>query len=147
MKRTLLATLMLATGASAPAMSAHHECDGDLFTMNAGRGDVGVLVDVDEGSARAGGDYFTTAPLRATLNSRALFSASAMAYDSTTDRIYYASTPTPQSYHIAETNNGDFTDEEFQALVYMPMHSSLSVWHTTTCKQAHIMTLVPRVLK
>lgn len=39
-----------------------------------------------------------------------------MAYDSTTDRIYYASTPTPQSYHIAETNNGDFTDEEFQAL-------------------------------
>ncbi|MDD1780230.1 hypothetical protein LRP49_03355 [Enterovibrio sp. ZSDZ35] len=114
MKRTLLATLMLAAGASAPAMSA--QCDGDLFTMNAGRGAVGVLVDVDEGAARAGGSYFTNAVLRAELNSRALFAASAMAYDSSTDRIYYASTPTPQSYHIAATNNGDFTAEEFQAL-------------------------------
>ncbi|KXF80806.1 hypothetical protein [Enterovibrio coralii] len=114
MKRTLLATLMLAAGAATPAIGA--TCDGDLFTMNAGRGDVGVLVDVDEGAARAGGDYFTTASQRATLNSRALFAASAMAYDSSTDRIYYANTPTPQGYHIAGSNNGDFTDEEFQAL-------------------------------
>ncbi|CZF81360.1 hypothetical protein GCE9029_02559 [Grimontia celer] len=126
MKKTLLSSLVLA--ASTFSMSAASaECDGNLYTMNAGRGDVGVLVNVHEGLARSitRKEFHMEAANLAEINSRALFSASAMAYDAANNRIYYASTPTPDEFYIDGVEEGGFSEEEitdlpFQSKKYQP---------------------------
>ncbi|OEE76451.1 hypothetical protein A1OQ_22560 [Enterovibrio norvegicus FF-162] len=115
MRKTLLSTMVLTVSTFATSASAV-DCDGNLYTMNSGRGDVGILVNIDESRARNVSNYFFEANEIATIHSRALFSASAMAYDASSDRIYYASTPTPADFHIAGTDNGDYTAQELEGL-------------------------------
>lgn len=132
MKKTLLSSLVLAASVSMSVAAESPpeialECDGSLYTMNAGRGDVGILVNVHEGHARsiARKDFHNEAVNIAEINSRALFSASAMAYDQATDRIYYASTPTPEEFYIAGAEDLGLTEEQvkdlpFQTRTYQP---------------------------
>ncbi len=115
MRKALLSSLVLMV--STLGMSANAaECESNLYTMNAGRGDVGVLVDINEGRARGVSNYFYEAGDLANIHSRALFSATAMAYDAATDRIYYASTPTPSEYHLDGTDSGEFSEDELAGL-------------------------------
>ncbi|EOD78929.1 hypothetical protein D515_02436 [Grimontia indica] len=139
MKKTLLSSLVLA--ASTFSMSAASaECDGNLYTINAGRGDVGVLVNVHEGLARSitRQQFHTEAVNLAEINSRALFSASAMAYDAANNRIYYASTPTPDEYYIDGVDNGEFTEQEISDLPFLhKTHKPYQLAYFDVASQTH----------
>ncbi len=60
---------------------------------------------------------------RAVKASKALFSASAIAYDKLNNRTYYVSVPRPASYHIEDLAS-DVTTDEFKSL---DMHASKSL--------------------
>ncbi|MBV7314678.1 hypothetical protein [Shewanella sp. NIFS-20-20] len=95
-------------------------CDGNLYTMNSGRGAVGLLVDIHEGRDLTNTRYFSDASNRASLHSQALFSSAAMDYDKVNDRIYYASTPTPNSFHLENLDSLGLSPE---ALSQLGLHS------------------------
>ncbi|OEE80003.1 hypothetical protein A1OQ_21165 [Enterovibrio norvegicus FF-162] len=119
MKYARIATLVAATTLTSAA--AYAECYGNVYSMNAGRGHVGALLDVQE-SKEMGSQYFLDASERMLLDSKALFSASSMAYDANSDRIYYASVPAPVSYHVDGVESV-FSEEELKALDF---HASTS---------------------
>ncbi|SKA58287.1 hypothetical protein SAMN02745132_02918 [Enterovibrio nigricans DSM 22720] len=108
-----LVSLIAASSIFASAAS-FAQCNGNVYSMNAGRGHVGALIDLKE-NAFMGSDYFSDASDRATINSKARFSSSAMAYDQHSDRIYYSSVPAPISYHM-EGAEELFTEQELNAL-------------------------------
>ncbi len=112
MKIKMIASLIMATSLSS---AAYADCFGNVYAMNAGRGHVGFMIDVQEDKQLTGvynGD-------RALKESRALFSSSAMAYDKNTNRIYYVSTPRPDDYHVDglddETVAKEFSNLDFHA--------------------------------
>ncbi|WP_394212156.1 hypothetical protein [Enterovibrio calviensis] len=112
MIKTLLTTAILAGSLiSAQAMA---NCAGNVYSMNAGRGHVGLLLDVQE-AKQMSSQYFSDAGDRVEYHSRALFSTPSMAYDQISDRLYYVSTPQPTSYHV-EVPATDVTTEELQNL-------------------------------
>ncbi|WP_035024307.1 hypothetical protein [Enterovibrio calviensis] len=88
--------------------SAYAACPGNVYSINGGRGQVGLLLDIQEGKQLVG---YSDATSRALLASRALFSSSAMAYDPTTNRTYYVSVPQPESYYIEGVENVVSADE------------------------------------
>ncbi|TLX48075.1 hemolysin [Pseudoalteromonas phenolica] len=63
-------------------------CTGKLYGINAGRGEVGLVFDVNEYS----GDTF--------IHSKALFSSAALAYASDLNRLYYISAPRAHEYQL-----------------------------------------------
>lgn len=63
-------------------------CPGQVFGINAGRGDIGILFGLDEGAGQA------------SANSLAAFSSAALAYDTSSARWYYASAPRPIDYKV-----------------------------------------------
>ncbi|MBQ4838605.1 hemolysin [Pseudoalteromonas luteoviolacea] len=87
MLKTSLTILTLAT-ASLPSLGFANTCHGELFGINAGRGDVGILFGLNEQNNSA---YAQTL---------AEFSASALAYDSQSKRMYYISAPRPIEYKV-----------------------------------------------
>ncbi|WP_028021866.1 hypothetical protein [Enterovibrio calviensis] len=116
MKKTILATLVIS---SALAQQAYAACLGNVYSLNAGRGHVGILVDVQE-SDKLTGPYNGT---RALAVSRAAFSGAAMTYDSENNRIYYVSSPRPTSYYVQGLE--DLVSEE--ELKSLDFHSSRNV--------------------
>ncbi|WP_407334417.1 hypothetical protein [Enterovibrio sp. 27052020O] len=111
MKKTLLTTAILA-GAITSAQ-AFANCAGNVYSMNAGRGHVGLLLDLQEAKEMAA--MYTDASEREEYHSRAMFSSPSMSYDRVTDRLYYASAPQPTSYHVQGPED-DVSAEEFKNL-------------------------------
>ncbi|OEE57463.1 hypothetical protein A1OK_17725 [Enterovibrio norvegicus FF-454] len=110
-KKTLLSTAVLAgILTSAQAMA---NCAGNVYSMNAGRGHVGLLLDVQE--AKEMPAMYTDASEREEYHSRAQFSSPSMSYDRITDRLYYISAPQPTSYHV-QGPDADVSTEEFKNL-------------------------------
>ncbi|KKD58740.1 VCBS protein [Grimontia sp. AD028] len=112
MKKHILATFVLATCASSDGFA---QCYGNVYAMNAGRGHVGVLLDIQE-DKKVTGAYDGS---RVVKKSRALFSSSAIAYDSNNNRIYYVSAPRPEAFYVPgledETQSGEFPSLDFHA--------------------------------
>ncbi|MDD1793716.1 lactonase family protein [Enterovibrio makurazakiensis] len=112
MKKTLLTTAILA-GAMTSAQ-AFANCAGNVYSMNAGRGHVGLLMDIQE-AKQMSSKYYADAVDREEYHSRALFSASSMSYDRISDRLYYASAPQPTSYYV-QGPEADVSADEFKSL-------------------------------
>ncbi|MDD1783622.1 hypothetical protein LRP49_20820 [Enterovibrio sp. ZSDZ35] len=110
MKKSALVSVVVSAVFAQQSFAA---CLGNVFSLNAGRGDVGILVDVQE-SNKLTGAYNGS---RALAVSRAEFSASAMTYDSINNRIYYVSTPRPKTYHVQGLENF-VSDDEFNNLSF-----------------------------
>ncbi len=89
-------------------------CSGNVYSMNAGRNHVGVLLDVQE-LDKMTGVYATDAVNRSTYHSRSMFSGSAMSYNRITDRLYYANAIQPTDFYI-DIPESDFTAEEYASL-------------------------------
>lgn len=82
-----LSAITLALAASTTSAIAS-ECKGELYGINSGRGDMGLLFQLG-----AQGESTQA-------HSIAEFSSAALAYDSTSDRIYYISAPRPFEYKV-----------------------------------------------
>ncbi|MDD1781062.1 hypothetical protein LRP49_07580 [Enterovibrio sp. ZSDZ35] len=82
-----------------PTTQSFAECYGDVYSLNAGRGHVGLLTDLQE-NTKLSGLYTAEAKNRATLLSRTTFSSSAMTYDKDTDRMYYIGATQPSTYYL-----------------------------------------------
>ncbi|USH03588.1 hypothetical protein K6Q96_06210 [Grimontia kaedaensis] len=104
MKKRLIAGFILA---SVISIGAKAECYGNVYAMNAGRGHVGFMIDLQE-TKKLSGTYNGD---RAIKKSRAEFSTSAMAYDKNTNRIYYVSAPRPEAYYVEELGQDTSVDE------------------------------------
>ncbi|MCC4799193.1 hypothetical protein BCT30_10110 [Enterovibrio norvegicus] len=111
MKKTLLTAAILGSLTSAQAIA---ECAGNVYSMNAGRGHVGLLLDVQE-AKQMSTQYFSDAGERVEFHSRALFSTPSMAYDRITDRLYYTNSPQPTAYHV-QVPETEVTAEELKNL-------------------------------
>ncbi|USH02232.1 hypothetical protein K6Q96_15410 [Grimontia kaedaensis] len=111
-KKSLLASAII-TGTLTSAQ-AFANCAGNVYSMNAGRGHIGMLLDVKE-AKQMSSQYYADAVDRSIFHSRTRFSASGMSYDRVTDRLYYASAPQPKSYYV-DLPEGTFTDEELKSL-------------------------------
>ncbi|TMP44639.1 hemolysin [Pseudoalteromonas citrea] len=83
---TLPALSLIAIGISTSGYA--NECQGELYGINAGRGDLGLLFSLNEEAQTA------------QANSVAKFSSSALAFDSTSNRMYYAASPRPTEYEV-----------------------------------------------
>ncbi|WP_407334331.1 hypothetical protein [Enterovibrio sp. 27052020O] len=112
MKKSLISIAVLA-GALASAQAIAN-CAGNVYSMNAGRNHVGLLLDVQE-LDKMTGIYTTDAKNRSIYHSRSLFSGPAMSYNPITDRLYYANAPQPTAFHVA-VQESDFTAEELAGL-------------------------------
>lgn len=112
MKKTLISMAVIAGTLTSAQVAAN--CAGNVYSMNAGRNHVGVLLDVQE-LDKMTGVYSTDAPNHSSYHSRAMFSGSAMSYDRVTDRLYYASAPQPTDFYL-DVPESDFTPEEYAAL-------------------------------
>ncbi|MDK1289837.1 hypothetical protein [Pseudoalteromonas umbrosa] len=87
MSHTLLSIFALSTTTVSTFANAN-SCEGELFSINSGRGAPGVLFSLQEQDKTA------------KALSMAEFSSSAMAYDSTLKRMYYTSSPMPFEYKV-----------------------------------------------
>ena len=83
---TLPALSLIAIGISPSGYA--NECQGELYGINAGRGDLGLLFSLNEEAQTA------------QANSVAKFSSSALAFDSATNRMYYVASPRPTEYEV-----------------------------------------------
>ncbi|OEE57462.1 hypothetical protein A1OO_16075 [Enterovibrio norvegicus FF-33] len=110
-KKTLLSTAIIAGALT--SVQAMANCAGNVYSMNAGRGHVGLLLDVQE--AKEMPAMYTDASEREEYHSRAQFSSPSMSYDRITDRLYYISAPQPTSYHV-QGPDADVSTEEFKNL-------------------------------
>ena len=83
-----LSTLLIGLCCFISAQVYSAACTGKLYGINAGRGEVGLVFDVNEYS----GDTF--------IHSKALFSSAALAYASDLNRLYYISAPRAHEYQL-----------------------------------------------
>ncbi|KXF82614.1 SMP-30/gluconolactonase/LRE family protein [Enterovibrio coralii] len=141
MKKSTLATLVLST---VFAHQTYAACLGNVYSLNAGRGDVGILVDVQE-TNKFTGVYNGS---RALAVSRAEFSASAMTYDSINNRIYYVSAPRPKTYHVEGLENfvsdDEFNNLSFHGATYDPVQLA---YYDPDTKTHTIVGTVPAVFR
>ncbi|MEZ9523411.1 hypothetical protein [Enterovibrio norvegicus] len=112
MRKTLISVAILA-GALTSAQAIAN-CAGNVYSMNAGRNHVGLLLDVQE-LEKMTGIYAADAVNRSTYHSRAMFSGPGMSYNPITDRLYYTNATQPTGFHV-EIPESDFTPEEFLGL-------------------------------
>ncbi|WP_052737525.1 hypothetical protein [Grimontia sp. AD028] len=141
MNKKYLSTLIVASSMFASAAS-YAQCFGNVYSMNAGRGHVGALIDIKESASIPGSNYALDAATRAQIHSKALFSSSAMAYDKNTDRIYYASVPAPVTYYM-ENAETFFTEEELKNLDFHAQRttpSTLAYFDVATQKHVEVAT-------
>ncbi|TMO62092.1 Calx-beta domain-containing protein [Pseudoalteromonas aurantia] len=94
---------MVLTGCLFTANIQANNCTGQLFSINAGRGEVGLVVAVNEYS----GDAF--------VHSKAKFSSAAMAYASDLNRLYYISAPRASEYKL-DVSGVDLNSTELKSL-------------------------------
>jgi hypothetical protein len=86
-KSFTLSSLAIAISAASFTVSAN-ECKGELYGINAGRGETGILFKIDEQLQTV------------SANSVAKFSSAALAYDTQQKRIYYVSAPRALDYKV-----------------------------------------------
>lgn len=106
-KKVLLSSLVLLNGLVPTQLWAN--CAGNVYSMNAGRGQVGLLLDVQEMEKMNA--VYTDAQDRSHYQSRAFFSATTMSFNPITERLYYASAPQPLSYHVIGHENDTTADQ------------------------------------
>lgn len=97
-----LATVALSSALVSTKAFAN-SCQGELFAMNSGRGELGVMFSLDEQNKAAKAE------------SLAKYSSSAIAYDPSTNRTYYASSPMPLEYKV-DVSGLDLSEEMYQQL-------------------------------
>ena len=88
-----LSLTLMALNFVIPSWAAAEQCSGQLFGINSQRGAQGIIFSLDEINSEASAQ----APA-------ALFSSSAMAYDSQTKRLYYTSANRPITYKVDVSN-------------------------------------------
>lgn len=94
---TLPVISLIAMGISQASYA--NECQGELYGINAGRGDLGILFSLNEEAKTA------------KANSVAKFSSSALAYDSSANRMYYVASPRPTEYEVDISGLGLSADD------------------------------------
>ena len=102
-KTNLLLSSLAVTSVLAASNAVAASCQGEIFAMNSGRGETGVVFSLDEQNKSA------------TANSIAQFSSAAIAYDATTNRTYYASSPIPLEYKV-DVSHLNVNDEQYSHL-------------------------------
>ncbi|NNG42970.1 hemolysin [Pseudoalteromonas sp. NEC-BIFX-2020_002] len=103
MKSSLkIASLSIAILSSLQVAHAN-QCSGQLYGINAGRGDTAIVFKLDE---------FTQ---QAQAHSRAKYSSSALAHVTDSNRLYYISAPRPTGYKV-EVDHLDFNSTELKSL-------------------------------
>lgn len=80
-----------------------NQCEGQLYGINAGRGDTGIIFKLDEYTQNA------------EAHSRAKFSSSALAHVKESNRLYYVSVPRPLDYQV-DVDHLDFNSTELKSL-------------------------------
>ncbi|MEQ5874799.1 MULTISPECIES: hypothetical protein [unclassified Pseudoalteromonas] len=101
MKISMLSIMTLCTALSSGAYA--NTCTGELYGINSGRGDLGIVFSLNEQDQSAA------------IHSKAKFSSAAMAFDSTRNRLYYVSAPRPLTYQL-DPGSLNLTDEELKGL-------------------------------
>jgi hypothetical protein len=99
--------LAITTTAVISSLNIHsalaNECTGQLYGINAGRGDTGIVFKFDESTGETRAD------------SKAEFSSAAMAFDPNSNRLYYVAAPRVYKYAI-ETDHLDLNSTEKKSL-------------------------------
>ncbi|MCQ8876743.1 hemolysin [Pseudoalteromonas shioyasakiensis] len=105
MKKFPLSLIALSTTAMISSFQSAHanQCDGQLYGINAGRGDTAIVFKLDEFNQDA------------QAHSRAKFSSSALAHVKATNRLYYVSAPRPIDYKV-DVDHLDFNSTELNSL-------------------------------
>jgi hypothetical protein len=78
-------------------------CDNQIFGINAGRGEVGIVFNIDEYTPSA------------SVHSKALFSSAAIAHAADSNRLYYVSAQRPRKYQL-DISELDLNDTELKSL-------------------------------
>jgi hypothetical protein len=78
-------------------------CDNQIFGINAGRGEVGIVFNIDEYTPSA------------SVHSKALFSSAAIAFVPETNRLYYVSAQRPRKYQL-DISGLDLNETELKSL-------------------------------
>lgn len=102
-KSTLRIATLSAAVISSFQFAQANQCNGQLYGINAGRGDTALVFKLNE---------FTQ---NTQAHSRAKFSSSALAHVPQTNRLYYVSAPRPLAYKV-DVNHLDFNDTELESL-------------------------------
>lgn len=102
-KNNLLLSTLAVAGVMTASNATANSCQGELFAMNSGRGELGIMFSLDEQNKTAKAD------------SIAKFSSSAIAYDETTNRTYYVSSPIPLEYKV-DTSYLNISEEQSSQL-------------------------------
>ncbi|MBQ4831947.1 hemolysin [Pseudoalteromonas sp. MMG010] len=102
-KATLYLSILSATLFCNSQQVAAQQCHGQLYGINAGRGETGLILKIDEFSQYVVAD------------SKAEFSSAALAYDEKTNRLYYVSAPRAYKYQV-ETDHLDLNTTEQASL-------------------------------
>ena len=97
-----LTSLALATSITSLYGYAN-ECKGELYGMNSGRGETGILFQIQDQLNDASADSVSK------------FSSAAVAYDSNQDRIYYVSSPRQTQYKL-DISHLNLSSEEKKSL-------------------------------
>ena len=105
MKKFPLSLLAITSTALLSSLQLAHanQCDGQLYGINAGRGDTGIVFKLDE--------YTQSAEA----HSRAKFSSSALAHVKESNRLYYISAPRPIDYKV-DVAHLDFNSTQLKSL-------------------------------
>ncbi|PML77272.1 hypothetical protein [Enterovibrio norvegicus] len=141
MKNNVKAIASLVALASLSSVNAYADCFGNVYSINGGRGEVGLLLDIQESDRLTG---YTNPGSRALLESRALFSSAAMAYDPNTNRTYYANVIAPLSYHIDGVENVVSADELKSLSLHLSKGTSSQLaYYDHTTKEHKIVGDIP----
>ncbi|MFY8284008.1 hypothetical protein AAEU31_10840 [Pseudoalteromonas sp. SSMSWG5] len=101
MKKSILSILTVCSALSSSVYA--NTCTGELYGINSGRGDLGIVFSLNEQEQTAA------------IHSKAKFSSAAMAFDSTRNRLYYIAAPRPLTYKLDPTSL-NLTEEELRDL-------------------------------
>ena len=103
MKSALKMTAVAVALLSSLQVAQANQCTGQLYGINAGRGDTGIVFKLDEAKGMV------------EAHSRAEFSSSALAYVGPLNRLYYVSVPRPLEYKV-DVSQLDLDDSELASL-------------------------------
>ena len=103
MKTTLKITTLSVAILSSLQVAHANQCNGQLYGINAGRGDTGIIFKLDEYTQQT------------QAHSRAKYSSSALAHIPETNRLYYISAPRPIEYQVDVEHLG-FNSTELKSL-------------------------------
>ncbi|BDF94347.1 hemolysin [Pseudoalteromonas sp. KAN5] len=103
MKSALKMTTVAVALLSSLQVAQANQCTGQLYGINAGRGDTGIVFKLDEYTQQT------------QAHSRAKYSSSALAHVTDTNRLYYISAPRPMEYQV-DVEHLNFNSTELKSL-------------------------------